>query len=304
MISRLDFLLAVTFLAVIGGISSLVFRLAMTPAAIQPTLGGRGLRRAKALQRGGFFRLAEPTVRVVAGWMGLLPVERIRIHLRRVLVHAGEPLGLSEDELLASCALSGLGLGIVSWLVCKFLGLHGIFVMGALGFGVIAPWFRVQAVARRRARSVSRGLPGAVDLAAMCMSAGLDFPGSLRRIVDSAADPSEPVIEEFGRVLQELDLGHTRRNAMEAFAARVPSAQVREFVNSVVQSEHKGSPLATVLGIQAQTQRLRRSIAAEETASDAALMLLGPMTLIFLCVVALLLGPVVVRFMTGGIGPA
>jgi len=31
---------------------------------------------------------------------------------------------------------------------------------------------------------------------------------------------------------------------------------------------------------------------------------LGPMTLIFLCVIVLLLGPVVIRFMTGGLGPA
>ena len=136
----------------------------------------------------------------------------------------------------------------------------------------------------------------------MCMSAGLDFPGSLRRIVDSAAEPNDPVIEEFNRVLQELDLGHTRRHAMEGLATRVPVDQVREFVNSVVQAEAKGSPLASVLTVQAQTQRLRRSVAAEETAAEAALMLLGPMTLIFLCVIALLLGPVVVRFMMGGVG--
>ena len=90
---------------------------------------------------------------------------------------------------------------------------------------------------------------------------------------------------------------------MEGFAARIPTDQVRELVNSVVQAEAKGSPLANVLTIQAQTQRLRRSIAAEESASEAALMLLGPMTLIFLCVIVLLLGPVVVRFMTGGLGP-
>ena len=91
---------------------------------------------------------------------------------------------------------------------------------------------------------------------------------------------------------------------MEGFAARIPTDQVRELVNSVVQAEAKGSPLADVLTIQAQTQRLRRSVAAEETAAAAALMLLGPMTLIFLCVIVLLLGPVVVRFMTGGLVPA
>jgi tight adherence protein C len=304
MIAWLDVLLALTFAMILGGVSALVFQLAMTPSAARPTLGGRGLNRAKALHRGGLFALGEPSVRVLAAWVAVLPMERIRRPLRRSLVHAGEYLGLSEDELIAMCVLAGLGLGTVGLLVCELLKLPATWAIGALCIGVMAPWFRVLAVAQARARSVNRGLPGAVELAAMCMSAGLDFPGSLRRISDSAADPNDPVIEEFNRVLQELDLGHTRRNAMEGFAARVPTDQVREFVNSVVQAEAKGSPLGSVLTIQAQTQRLRRSIAAEETASEAALMLLGPMTLIFLCVIVLLLGPVVVRFMTGGLGAA
>ena len=72
MIGGPDFLLVLTFITVLGGVSTLVFRLAMTPAAIRPTLGRRGLRRAEALQRGGLFRLAEPAVRVVAGWIALL----------------------------------------------------------------------------------------------------------------------------------------------------------------------------------------------------------------------------------------
>jgi tight adherence protein C len=302
-IGWLDGLLALSFTMILAGASSLVFQLSMTPAAVRPTLGGRGLNRARALRRGGPFAVVEPAVRVLAAWMGVFPLEHIRKPMRRSLIHAGEYLGLSEDELMAMCVLWGLGVGLGGLVVCEVLMLPGPLAVGGLCLGLAAPWFRVLTVAHARARSVSRGLPGAVELAAMCMSAGLDFPGSLRRIVDSAADPDEPVIEEFSRVLQELDLGHTRRNAMEGFAARVPIDQVRELVNSVVQAEAKGSPLASVLTIQAQTQRLRRSIAAEETAAEAALMLLGPMTLIFLCVIVLLLGPVVVRFMTGGFGP-
>lgn len=303
MIGRLEALLALAFLTLLVGVSAISFQLAATPTAPRPRLGGRGLKRADALHRGRVFRLSEPSVRVVAAWVALLPLGGIRRPARRLLVHAGEYLGLSEDELIALCTLSGFCLGAAAVLLSELLGLAPMLGVGALCLGIAAPWFRVVAVAQARTRSINRALPGAVELAAMCMSAGLDFPGSLRRIVDSAADPTDPVIEEFSRVLQELDLGHTRRNAMEGFAARVPTDQVREFVNSVVQAEDKGSPLASVLTIQAQTQRLRRSIAAEETASEAALMLLGPMTLIFLCVIVLLLGPVVVRFMSGGLGP-
>ena len=130
----------------------------------------------------------------------------------------------------------------------------------------------------------------------------MDFPAAIRRIVKSAPSQEEPIVEELARVLQELDLGQTRRGAMLGFSERVPSDDVRELVNSVVQAEDKGSPLAQVLTIQAHTLRLRRSIAAEESASDAALMLLGPMILIFACIIVLLLGPVLLRAMTGTLG--
>jgi tight adherence protein C len=296
-------LLAATFITVVAGVSGLAFQLSKEPMAKRPRLGSRGLKRAKALEAGGIFALAEPTIRFVAVRLAILP-SRARASLGRSLVRSGDYLGLSEDELSATCALSGVLLGTVSLLACRNLSLPKSLALVAFVLGTIAPWYRVLMVARTRAKSVGRALPGAVELAAMCMSAGLDFPGALRRIVDSAADPGAPIIEEFGRVLRELDLGHTRRRALEGFAERVPTDQVREFVNSVIQAEDKGNPLADVLTIQAQTQRMRRSIAAEEIASEAALMLIGPMTLIFLCVIALLLGPVVVRFMTGGLSPA
>jgi len=296
-------LLATAFALVLGGVSSLVFHLASTPAAPRPTLGTRGANRTIALRHRGAFAVMEPTLRVLSAWLSVLPLGPLRKAIRRSLFHAGEYLGLSEDELLAMCVACGVALGSAGLVICKVLALPGPLAACAFCLGFVVPFFRVLSVAQGRARRIGRGLPGAVELAAMCMSAGLDFPGALRRITDSATDPTDPVVEEFSRVLQELDLGHTRKSAMEGLAARVPIDPVRELVNSVVQAEAKGSPLASVLMIQSQTQRLRRSVAAEETATEAALMLLGPMTLIFLCVIVLLLGPVVVRFMMGGLGP-
>ncbi len=304
MIGWLDVLLSLAFTTILAGSALLAFQLAGTPIAARPTLGYRGLKRSASLSHSSIFKAVEPLVRALAAWFAVLPLERVRRPLRLSLIHSGEYLGLSEDELIALSVLFGLGLGTVSLLVCDVLQLPQPLSALGLVVGVLAPWFRVATVAKTRARCIGRQLPAAVELAAMCMGAGLDFPGSLRRITAGASDARDPLTEEFARVLQELDLGHTRKSAMEGFALRVPIDQVRELVNSVVQAEAKGSPLASVLIVQAQTQRLRRSIAAEETAADAALMLLGPMTLIFLCVIALLLGPVVVRFMTGGLGPA
>ena len=304
MTDRLGIMLVAAVFSISVGGFVLTLGLASVPPAPRPTLGFRGAKRALALERARRFALFEPLLRSVAAWFAVLPLSRLRVTLRERLLRAGEPWGLTEDELLAACAWSGVCVGAVAIAVARLAALPIALVLVGVGLGAGWPWLRVVSAARSRAVRVNRRLPAAVELAAMCMSAGLDFPGSLRRIVDCAVNPSEPIIEEFRRILQELDLGHTRKSAMQSFARRVPTDQVRELVNSVAQAEEKGSPLSSVLSIQAQTQRLRRSIEAEETASDAALMLLGPMTLIFLCVIALLLGPVVVRFMSGGMGSA
>lgn len=301
MTAALDLLLVASAVLAIGGLSTLAYQLARHPSPRRPVLGTRGLKRVRALE-GRTFRSIEPLARYGAGWIERWPIQRLRERINRRLLHAGSYLGLSADELLALSILSALSSACVGRALSQLFGLPISFAILGVLLGLLAPWAHLSSVARDRAQKVNRGLPAAVDLASLCMSAGLDFPGSLAKIVKSAADPSDPLVEEFRRVLQELELGHTRRRALDGFADRVPTDQVKEFVNSVVQAEEKGSPLASVLTIQSQTQRLRRSIAAEEMASKAALMLIGPMTLIFLCVILLLLGPLVVRFMTGGFG--
>jgi tight adherence protein C len=258
------------------------------------------VKRTRALARSGTFRLTEPTIRYLAARLPRSYPHAVRSRTRATLSQSGDYLGLSEDELLAMCALSAAVFGGLVCLLRAWLDLSWLWCALAFLLGALTPWLRVQSVAFDRAQRVTRSLPRVIDLAAMCMGAGLDFPTALRRIVESATDAQEPTTEELQRVLQELDLGRTRKSALRGLATRVPSPEIRELVNSVLQAENKGSPLARVLTIQAQTLRLRRSAAAEEAASEAALMLVGPMSLIFLCVIVLLLGPVAVRVMTGG----
>lgn len=292
--------LVASFTLSLGGLSVLTYQLAGLRPVGRPTLGNRGLKRARALET-RTFRMIEPVLRYGAAWVETWSIPNLRKRIDRRLLHSGNYLGLSANELLTLAILLALALSGPSWFLSRELVLP-VFAFLLPLLGLCAPWAHLSSVVRARAQRVDRGLPAAVDLASLCMSAGLDFPGSLTKIVETAADPLDPVIEEFGRVLQELELGYTRRRALEGLADRVPTEQVKEFVNSVVQAEEKGSPLASVLTIQSQTQRLRRSIAAEEAASGAALMLVGPMTLIFLCVILLLLGPLIVRFIVGDFG--
>ena len=70
---------------------------------------------------------------------------------------------------------------------------------------------------------------------------------------------------------------------------------------AVVQAEAKGTPLAEVLSIQARMLRMRRSVRAEESAAKAGLMMMGPLMMMFMCIILLLLGPFVVQWMGTGL---
>ena len=72
---------------------------------------------------------------------------------------------------------------------------------------------------QRRIKEINRGLPYVIDLMALGMSAGLDFPGAVRQGVEKSSNPEDPLIEEMTRVLQELSLGRTRKQTLTDFAA-------------------------------------------------------------------------------------
>jgi len=283
------------------GVASAVFVLARNPPAVPPRLGARGLRRAQALAEGGLFPLVEPPMRVTAGWLSHLPLAERRSSIDEQLVHAGDWLGLTADEYLALTLLSGVSVAVFGISIITLLEVPAIFAFFFAGLGLVLPYMRLTGEIARRFKEVNRSLPAAIDLAALCMNAGLDFPGSLRQFVDKSPSKEDTLVVEFGRILQELELGRTRRQALENFADRCPTEAVRDFVGAVVQAEEKGNPLAQVLRIQAGMLRMRRSIMAEENAARAAVMMMGPLMLIFCAIIIILLGPFIVNSMGKGI---
>jgi tight adherence protein C len=153
--------------------------------------------------------------------------------------------------------------------------------------------------AQERIKNISRGLPYVIDLMALAMGAGLDFPGAVRQVVDKSSNPRDPIVEEFTLILQTLNLGRTRKDTLLEFVKRAPAATVAEFVNALVQAEERGNPVAEVLSIQATSSRVRRSVRAEEMAAKAGVKMTGPLMLVFLAVLALIVGPAMINITEG-----
>lgn len=275
----------------------LVFGLVSTPSMAPNRLGLRGLKRQRAIASGSFAPL-EPLVR----WLGVrfggaLP-DRARRKLDAQISAAGDVLGLTAEEYVALMLLSALAGACVATLLSASTGFSiNLALLLLVPLGAALPYLQISGAGQDRLVAVGRGLPFVVDLMAMAMSAGLDFPGAVRQVVDKSSNPNDAVTEEFALLLQGLQIGRSRREVLEEFAARAPCDAVLEFTNSVIQAELRGNPLADVLQIQAATYRTRRSVKAEEAAAKAGVQMTGPLFLVFVSVLLLVMGPMIVKVM-------
>lgn len=266
------------------------------PSRVTTRLGRRGKRRMEALAKNSSWAKVEPLVR----WMGVrlgrfLPAP-LEAALDRQLLHAGDYLGLLPQEYVALMVLSGALGGALGGVVDLMAKAHGLALLGFATFGFIAPYFEITGAIQTRFIGINRSLPYAVDLFSLGMSAGLDFPGAVRKYAAKAM-PDDPLADEVEYILQMLQLGHTRRAALEDFARRVPTDPVREFVHTVIHAEEKGHPLADALVIQAGVSRMRRTVRAEEEAAKAGVKLIIPLTLIFGAMLLLILAPILIKVM-------
>jgi len=272
-----------------------VYAVASAPTRVASRLGLRGLKRQRALSKNDLWGQVEPLVRWCGVRLSGVIGPGLRESLDRQIALAGDFLGMTADEYLGLSILSALGGTAAGALFGYLTEMGGLMVVVMTTLGGALPYLAVSGEAQRRLKEVGRRLPYAIDLLALGMSAGLDFPGAVRQVVEKSSDPNDPLIEELTLILQELQLGKTRKQALADFARRVPVDSVVEFVGAVTQAEERGNPVADVLLIQAAMSRQRRSVRAEEAATKAGVALVGPLILVFLCIMILLVGPMVLE---------
>jgi tight adherence protein C len=276
------------------------YAVAVAPTRVVSRLGLRGLKRQRAASRSDAWALIEPLVR----WLGVrvsgLVTDRARVRIDEQLAFSGDRLGLTADEFVALSVVStAIGIAAGTWAgVWLDLGPVGV-IFGTL-LGAATPWMQVTGVAQERLRAISRALPQTTDLMAMAMSAGLDFPGAVRQVVDKSSNPEDPMVEELTILLQGLSIGRTRKDALVEFMRRIPTEVVKEFCAALIQAEERGNPVAEVLQIQATTARTRRSVRAEELAAKAGVQITVPLMLVFACVLGLVLGPALLNIIESG----
>ena len=168
--------------------------------------------------------------------------------------------------------------------------------------GFFIPDFFIKNRVKQRQQEIMRQFPAFVDLAALTIEAGLDYMTAIERILKNAKKKTELEVE-LGKVVSEISLGYSRRDALSHLALRTGLQEIRSFVGLIVQSDELGTSLVDLLRNYAGDMRFRRLNRAEKLAAQASTKMLFPLIFfIFPPVFILLMSPMIKSFFKGGLG--
>jgi tight adherence protein C len=213
--------------------------------------------------------------------------------LRHKLDIAGNPAGWDVQRIIGLKVLGLAGLGLVAFLYCLSSERAGlqllVITLGGGAFGFVLPNVLLHNAGQKRERQMLNGLPDALDLMTISVEAGLGFDASVDRV---ARNTTGPLALEFSRLLQEMQLGVGRMDAMRMMAERTTLKDLKSFCLAMVQADSLGIPISRVLRVQSSEMRTKRRQRAEEKAQKVAVKILFPLIFFILpCLFIVVLGP-------------
>ncbi|MBI5631044.1 MAG: type II secretion system F family protein [Elusimicrobia bacterium] len=227
----------------------------------------------------------------------LLRAFHLDVRLEELYMMMGRPEKPTPLQMLHMKELAALGFAGLAYLLTDSLF---SVVFSALGF--ILPDLVFSSRIRARQTEIMRNFPTLVDLAALTIEAGLDYMNAFDRILKSSKKKTELELE-MGKVINEISLGYSRRDALKRLALRTGLQEIRSFVGLIVQSDELGTSLVELLRNYAADMRFRRLNKAEKLAAQASTKMLIPLFIfIFPTVFIMMLAPMMKSLMSGGLG--
>jgi tight adherence protein C len=245
-------------------------------------------------------RILSPFIKNLVGMFMWLAPKSLRRIMEERMAMAGGFGKLSVDEFLLLCGFlavclpgtMGMLLIVMKAPINKVVGLSMItFVVGLL-----IPIMLVNQKIATRKLSMQKDLPDVLDLLTVSVEAGLAFDGALDKLTEKMKGA---LVEEFNRMLQEIRMGVTRRDALAALGKRCNTPDVSLLTTSLIQADQLGVSIGNVLRVQSISMREKRKQRAEEKAMKAPVKMMLPLVLfIFPTIFIVLLGPAVIQIIT------
>ena len=256
---------------------------------VRPTLDTLGLQPTKAKKRKGIFTV----IRAVAMLNKPICQGPLRQRIARDLVMAHVNMTPEEFILLKEICVVGL-----LFITYPSVSAEMVMFWAFIGFagGYMIPEFWMKGKINKVKSIIVRELPDAIDLLGLCVNAGLDFMLSLKWVVEKS--PPSVMIDELNTVLQEINVGKTRRDALKDLAHRYDLTDLSTFSRTLIQADKMGTSVSEALNILAEDMRLARFRRGEQIALKAPLKMLVPLMFFIFPVVGILVaGPILLDFL-------
>ena len=148
--------------------------------------------------------------------------------------------------------------------------------------GAYFPDLIIKNQSNKRREAIRKSLPDSLDLMVICSEAGLSLDATLMRVSQEMEQAAPELADELSLTGLELGFLPDRKKALQNLANRVDLNAVRGVVNTLLQSERYGTPLAQSLRVMAADSRNERIMKAEEKAARLPAMLTVPMVVFIL----------------------
>ncbi|MBT3393020.1 MAG: type II secretion system F family protein [Elusimicrobiaceae bacterium] len=208
----------------------------------------------------------------------------------------GSPTSPNPLQMLHMKMIWAVVLPIVLFLVFQ----STFFALIGLVLGFYIPDMQFDAKIKKRQESLLAHFSTTVDLAALVIESGLDYLTAFERIIKQAKEKTV-LEEELSKMINEVQLGYSRREALERMAARTGTQEFKSFVGLIIQSDELGTSLVDLLRNFSIDMRFRRLNRAEKLAAQASTKMLIPLFIfIFPTVFVLILAPMIKDMLGGG----
>ncbi len=229
----------------------------------------------------------------------LLRTFHLDVKLEEMHMLLGRPTKPSPLDILHLKEVLAAVFGIVAAVAT---GMPAFALFGVVGF--LIPDSLMNARIRARQAEIMRNFPTMVDLMALTIEAGLDYMSAIERILKNIKPGQRTELErEFEKMVNEVQLGYSRRDALTRLALRTGVSEIRSFVGLIIQSDELGTSLVELLRNYAADMRFRRLNRAEKLAAQASTKMLIPLFIfIFPTVFIMMLAPMMKSLIQGGLG--
>jgi tight adherence protein C len=245
---------------------------------------------------GSFFsRTIKPFFQKIIDYFGKFTPANSVAEMDRNLSLAGNPYGMhAQDFYGVRVILLLFAIGVAFFLNYQsktfdllLILLGGSIILAAL----LLPKYWLNSKVRERKDEFRRNLPDALDMLSVCATAGLGFDQGLKKI--SELWPTQ-LSQEFKHVLQEMDMGVSRADALRNMSKRIDVDEISSFIAIIIQAESIGMSFSDVLHSQAEQMRILRHFRAKEIANAMPAKMIIPLVLfIFPALIAVIIGPIV-----------